>query len=347
MSPAPSPPFSAPVSAPDLPPRQPTYRPPWWLPGGHLQTIWPATVALGPLPVWRRERWQTPDGDFIDLDHVVPGPSDPVPAAEAPRVVLFHGLEGSSSSHYSRKLMHAIAARGWHGVVAHWRGCSGEPNRLARAYHSGDSAEVDWIIRRLNPQYAIGVSLGANALAKWLGEQQAAAPLDAAVVIAAPQDLRAGAERLSQGFSRLYCHHFLSTLKGKALEKLARYPGLCDGARVRRARTLYDFDDAFTAPVHGFAGAHDYWQRSSCRRWLASITVPTLVINALNDPFVPASSLASRADVARAVLLDYPLAGGHVGFPTAPFPGDTTWLCQRSLEFLNAPGRPSAHTVHG
>ena len=324
------------------------YEAPLWLPGGHLQTIWPATVAMGPMPVWRRERWLTPDGkDFIDLDHIVPGPDDPAPQAAAPRVVLFHGLEGSSASHYSRKLMRAIAACGWHGVVAHWRGCSGEPNRLPRAYHSGDSDEVDWIIRRLRPRYAIGISLGANALAKWLGMQGTEAPIDAAVVIAAPQDLRAGAERLAHGFSRLYCRHFLTTLKAKALAKLVQYPGLCDGARIRDARTLYDFDDAFTAPVHGFAGAHDYWQRSSCRPWLASITVPTLVINALNDPFVPATSLAGLAEVSRAVTLDYPMEGGHVGFPTAPFPGSTTWLCERSLDYLGEPGRRSGDTVHG
>lgn len=338
---------SVPSRPPKPPLEPPLYRPPRWLAGGHLQTIWPAMVAPGPMPAWRRERWETPDGDFIDLDHVVPGISDPAPATDAPLVALFHGLEGSSSSHYSRKLMAAIAARGWRGVVVHWRGCSGEPNRLARAYHSGDSAELDWIIRRLRPSHAIGVSLGGNVLAKWLGEQQSAAPLEAAVVIAAPQDLRAGAERLSQGLSRIYCRHFLATLKAKALDKLARFPDLCDGERIRNARSLYDFDDAFTAPVHGFAGAHDYWQRSSCRRWLASITVPTLVINALNDPFVPTRSLAGPAEVAPAVTLDYPAHGGHVGFPTAPFPGGTTWIARRSLDYLDTPGSRSDATIHG
>ena len=331
--------------------RPPTDRPgfasPLWLPGGHLQTIWPAVIAPGPRPIYRRERWETPDGDFIDLDHVVPVPSDPVPAADAPLLALLHGLEGSSASHYSRRLMAATAARGWRGVVVHWRGCSGEPNRLARAYHSGDSAELDWIIRRLRPRHVVGISLGANVLARWLGEQRTAAPLEAAVAIAAPQDLRASAERLARGLSRLYGRQFLATLRQKALGKLVRDPDLCDEERIRSARTLYDFDDAFTAPVHGFAGAHDYWQRSSCRPYLAAITVPTLVINALNDPFIPARSLAGPTDVASAVTLDYPASGGHAGFASTAFPGSADWLTQRCLGFLADPGRPSAATVHG
>lgn len=318
---------------------------PRWLPGGHIQTIWPAIVAPGPLPPYRRERWETPDGDFIDLDHVVPSPDDPGPAIDAPLLAVLHGLEGSSSSHYCRRLMAATAARGWRGVVVHWRGCSGEPNRLARAYHSGDSAELDWIVRRLRPTWVVGVSLGANVLVKWLGEQQGAAPISAAVALAPPQDLRASAERLAQGFSRLYCRHFLVTLRQKALGKLAREPDLCDIDRIRSARTLYDFDDAFTAPVHGFAGAHDYWQRSSCRPYLATPTVPTLVINSLNDPFIPSQSLAQPGDVAAAVTLDYPAGGGHAGFTSSRIGGGADWLIRRCLDFLDDPGRPSGATV--
>ena len=304
-------------------------------------------AAPGPLPTYRRERWETPDGDFIDLDHVVPGPGQPAPARDAPLLALFHGLEGSSASHYSRKLMAATAARGWRGVVVHWRSCSGELNRLARAYHSGDSVEMDWIVRRLRPDYVVGISLGANVLAKWLGEQQRSAPIKAAVAIAPPQDLRAGAERLARGLSRIYSRHFLASLRRKAFDKLERFPGLCDRDRIRTARTLYDFDDAFTAPVHGFAGAHDYWQRSSCRPCLAAITVPTLVINALNDPFIPAGSLAGPADVSPAVTLDYPAGGGHAGFVSAPLPGGSTWFVQRTLAFLADPGSPSEATIDG
>lgn len=239
--------------------------------------------------------------------------------------------------------MTAIAARGWRGVVVHWRGCSGEPNRQPRAYHSGDTAELDWILRRLRPDSVIGISLGGNVLAKWLGERGSEAPLRGAVVIGAPQDLRTSAEKLARGFSRFYCHHFLVTLKRKALAMEATHPGLCDPARIHAARTLFDFDDAFTGPVHGFDGAHDYWARSSCRPWLASIAIPTLVINARNDPFVPFGSLAGPAEVSAAVTLDYPEGGGHVGFATPPLPARSTWLAERSLAFLADPttgGRP-------
>ncbi len=331
------------------------YRAPLWLPGGHLQTLWPALWAR-PAPVtYRRERWETPDGDFIDLDHALP-PHDtrPIasasisPAATAPLVALFHGLEGSSESHTSRSLMAAVVARGWRGVVVHWRGCSGEANRLPRAYHSGDSAEIDWIQRRLKADFAIGISLGGNVLAKWLGEQGEAAALTAAVIIAAPQDLRAGAERLSRGPSHAYCRHFLWTLRRKSLDMLDRHPGLLDRERVRRARDFFEFDDAVTAPLHGFASAFDYWQRSSCRQFLGGIRIPTLMVNALNDPFLPISALATASEVSTSVTLDYPREGGHAGFPSGHAPRPDDWLARRTLDFLSDPERvSSAGHAHG
>ncbi len=314
------------------------------MPGGHLQTVWPAVIAPPPIVRYRRERWRTPDGDFVDLDHVEPLPGATAVSATAPLVALFHGLEGSSDSHYSRALMAAATRRGWRAVVVHWRGCSGEPNHLPRAYHSGDSVELDWIQRRLGADFAIGVSLGGNVLAKWLGEQGGAAPLKAAVAIAPPQDLRAGAEQLARGFNRIYCRHFLVTLKRKSLEMLDRHPGLFDGDRVRRARDFFDFDDAVTAPLHGFAGALDYWQRSSCRPYLAEVRVPTLVVNALNDPFLPPSALARPGEVSRAVTLDYPAHGGHVGFASGQATGREAWLTARVLDFLADPERRATGT---
>ncbi len=300
------------------------YRAPWWLPGGHLQTILPA-LAPGPRIAWRRERWDTPDGDFIDLDWAGGG---------EPLLALFHGLEGGTASHYARAIAASALARGWRCVVPHFRGCSGEPNLKARAYHSGDSEELDWILRRLKPDFAVGVSLGGNVLLKWLGEQGAAARLRRAVAVSAPLDLAAAGRALDRGFNRqIYTRSFLSTMKRNAFAKLERFPGLFNATRVRAATTLYEFDDAVTAPLHGFRDADDYWARASSAPWLEYIRVPTLVLNARNDPFLPEAALerATRR-AASAVLLEFPREGGHVGFP-----GRRGWLARRVLEFLSAP----------
>ena len=317
----------------------PPYAAPRWLPGGHAQTIWPL-LRKGPLPAYRRERWDTPDGDFIDLDWLAGAPS----RFAAPLVVLFHGLEGSSRSHYARTLMRAAQERGWRGVVVHFRGCSGTPNRLSRAYHSGDAAEIDWILRRLRgavpaaPLFAAGVSLGANALLKWLGEQGAAASavVNAAAGVSAPLDLAAANAALAHGFGRVYARHFLRTLIPAALAKLARFPGLFDPERARAACTLYDFDDAVTAPLHGFRGAADYYARASARQYLRGIAVPTLVLNARNDPFLPAAALPAAADIAAAVTLELTDQGGHVGYVGGAFPGTLNWMPERLLEHFGS-----------
>lgn len=314
------------------------YRAPWWLPGAHAQTIVPARILPGPRVRYRRERWETPDGDFIDVDFALPEPGE----AHAPVLLLFHGLEGGSRSHYARALMSGCARLGWRGMVAHFRGCGGEPNRLARAYHSGDSEEADWILRRVAlrwpqaPRYAVGVSLGGNVLAKWAGERGTAAAgiVQACAAVCAPFDLAAGGAALGRGLNRIYAGHFLRTMRPKALAKLRRYPGLADAARVAASRSLFEFDDAFTAPVHGFAGARDYWQRASAKPWLRGIRVPMLALNARNDPFVPQESLPSAADVAACVLLEAPADGGHVGFYRAVRGADRWYLRGRILEFL-------------
>ena len=289
---------------------------------GHLQTI---AAALAPRrrPAFVRERWETPDGDFIDVDFA---------GAAGRPLVLFHGLEGCSRSHYASVLVPAFAHDGWRVAVPHWRGCSGEPNRLPRAYHSGDSTEVDWILGRFTPPVdAIGVSLGGNALLKWLGErgEHARRIVRRAAAISAPLDLAAAAGALDRGLNRLlYTRMFLATLKSKSLAQLARYPGLFDGARVARARTFQEFDELYTAPLHGFRDAAHYWSLSSSGAWLAHIRVPTLVINARNDPFLPEPALlaASRA-AASSVTLEFPRAGGHVGFAAG-------WLTRRLGDFL-------------
>jgi predicted alpha/beta-fold hydrolase len=313
----------------------PGYRAPFWLPGGDLQTIYPAVCIRKPELSFRRERWETPCGqDFVDVDFV-----DGEQGAQRPFVLLFHGLEGSSNSHYARSLMALVAARGWHGAIPHFRGCSGEANLAPRFYHSGDAEEVDWIIRRLRerhagPFYVAGVSLGGNALLRWLGEQQHGADIvDAAVSVSAPLDLAAGGKALSSGFNRLYTRMFLETLKPKALAKLERFPGLFDRAALLAASSLYSFDNVVTAPLHGYRDTDDYWHRASAKHVLDDITVPTLVLNARNDPFLPGRHLPQSA--APAVTLEYPDTGGHVGFATGPFPGHNDWLPRRILHFFD------------
>jgi len=300
------------------------YQAPWWLPGGHLQTIYGA-LAPAPRVAWRRERWDTPDGDFIELDWA---------GAGGPLLALFHGLEGGSSSHYARAIAAEALRLGWRCVVPHFRGCSGAINRLPRAYHSGDSDELDWILRRLQPDCAAGVSLGGNVLLKWLGEQGALARLRRAAAVSAPLDLAAAGRALDRGFNRqVYTRAFLSSMKRNAFAKLERFPGLFNVPRVRGATTLYEFDDAVTAPLHGFRNADDYWARASSAPWLEHIRVPTLVLNARNDPFLPRAALQAATRKASAdVVLEFPETGGHAGFP-----GRGRWLARRLLEYFSVP----------
>lgn len=292
------------------------YMAPRWLPGGNLQTIWPALYARrfeGPAPAYRRERWTAPDGDFIDVDFVnaaVPGPR--------PLLVLFHGLEGSSRSHYAEAFAAFAAAQGMAYAVPHFRGCSGEMNLAPRAYHSGDYEEIGWILQRMHDQHArhgggpvlaVGVSLGGNALLRWACEagDTARDSVNAVASVSAPLDLAAGGQAIGRGFNRLvYTRMFLATMKPKALAKLAQFPGLFDRERLLAARDLYAFDDVFTAPLHGFRNTDDYWARGSSKPHLSAIRVPTLVVNALNDPFIPAWSLPGPGEVGPHVTLWQP-----------------------------------------
>jgi predicted alpha/beta-fold hydrolase len=256
-------------------------------------------------------------------------------------VVLFHGLEGNSTSQYAHALMAHVRDLSWRGVVVHFRGCSGEANRLPRAYHSGDSAEIDWMLRRLGarsggPLYAVGVSLGGNALLKWLGEQAHAAGevVERAVAVSAPFDLTAAGDALGRGFNLFYTRAFLSSMKEKSLAKLGVHPDLYDAAHVRAARTLRAFDNVVTAPLHGFVDADDYWTRSSSKPWLIRVTVPTLLVNARNDPFLPETALPTENEVSPLVTLDFPREGGHCGFVSGHFPGHLDWLPRRIIHFL-------------
>lgn len=331
------------------------YRAPWWLPGGNLQTIWPALFSrrvTGAPPAYRRERWDTPDGDFIDVDFLASHETASEGAtSERTLLVLFHGLEGSSRSHYAEAFADWCARQGLAYAVPHFRGCSGELNHGPRAYHSGDLEEIDWILRRLRARHtasgggalvAVGVSLGGNALMRWAGEagDSARQVVDATAALSSPLDLAAGGRAIGRGFNRLiYTRMFLNTMKPKALAKLAQHPGLFDRAALRAARDLYAFDQHFTAPLHGFLSTEDYWARASAKPHLSRIRVPALLVNALNDPFVPASSLPKAHEVGAHVTLWQPRHGGHVGFAQGRPPGQLQtlpqavgqWLLQQSM----------------
>jgi predicted alpha/beta-fold hydrolase len=313
------------------------YHAPWWLPGGHLQTIYARSLARNLAVPYRRERWQTPDEDFIDLDWLDSSNNN------AELVVLFHGLEGCSSSHYATSLMAELGRRGWRGVVPHFRGCSAEANCLARSYHAGDSPELDWILRRLkwkNPErdiYVVAISLGANMLLKWLGEQGGAAQkiVARAVAVSAPLDLQAAARRLDFGVSKiLYTRSFLQSLRLKVLAKISAHDLAIEPRAVRACKTFRAIDDLYTAPFHGFKNADEYWTSTSSKPWLKLIRVPTLLINARNDPFLPESALPTDEEVSDSVTLDFPRAGGHVGFVTGRFPGRFEWLPRRVIDFF-------------
>lgn len=314
------------------------YAAPWWLPGGNAQTIYARILARNYSQPYRRQRWETPDGDFIDLDWT---PS----ASESHKLlVLFHGLEGCSRSHYALSLMSFAQRQGWGGVVPHFRGCSGEMNRLARSYHSGDSAEIDWILRRVKSEspdkkiYAAGVSLGGNMLLKWLGEQKngAAAIIDGAVAISAPVDLNAAAAVLDAGYRRaIYTRHFLGSICRKVLVKISQHRLEIDPAAVRASQTFRQIDDLYTAPVHGFKSAEDYWTRASSKPLLREIAVPTLLLNAGNDPFLPSSALPNPDEISSCVTLNLSQCGGHVGFVGGHWPGHLDWLASRVLSYFS------------
>ncbi len=318
-----------------------SYVAPLWLPGAHLQTIVPARFMPLPAVKYRRERWDTHDGDFVDADFALPEPT----SSEAPVLVMFHGLEGDSQSHYARSTMRWFADRGWRGVVVHFRGCSGEANRLPRAYHSGDSDEGDWILRAVHtrwpraPLYAVGISLGGNMLAKWAGEREHdAAFVTAAASIGSPLDLAAGGAALGRGLNMIYTRMFLATLKSKALAKLQQFPDIARDSeytrRLRASRNLYQFDNEYTAPLHGFRDTEDYWDRASGKRWLQAVRIPYLALNARNDPFVPAASLPNPQDVSAAVELEQPAEGGHIGFARGPWPGRIDFIAERLHRFF-------------
>lgn len=332
------------------------YQPPLWLPEGHSQTIWSALCARRrqwQVRALARERWTTPDGDFVDIDRQTAS------SAARPLVVLFHGLEGSSQSHYAQAFADWAHEQDLNFALPHFRGCSGELNRAPRAYHSGDHEEIQWLLQRFRTEHrgaggrllvAAGVSLGGNALMRWAGEHGEAAleQADAIASICSPLDLAQSGRAIGRGFNRqVYTRMFLRSMKPKALAKLRQHPGLFSEQRLCAARDLFEFDNVFTAPLHGFKDTQDYWRRASAKPLLHRVRVPALLVNPLNDPFVPAHSLPRPHEVSPSVTLWQPRHGGHVGFAAGPWPGHVRELPERVGSWLLQAAADSVGDAHG
>ncbi len=327
------------------------YRPAWWIPGAHLRTLWGKFMRPRvPLPT-RTERWPTEDDDFLDLHRLDAPPG-------APRLLILHGLEGTVRSHYAGGLLQEAQRRGWAADLLIFRSCGDEPNRALRFYHSGETSDVDAVIRRLiaedpeRPLLLAGVSLGGNVLLKWLGEQGSHVPaqLGGAAAVSVPFDLARGSRFLDRGFSRFYQAHFLRSLRRKAIGKSERFPRAIRPDVVHRARTLYEFDDLVTAPVHGFRDADDYYTRSSSLHFLARVRTPTLLLSARDDPFLPSAVLDEVRALAHqnpSLHLEFVDRGGHVGFIAGTVPWRPFYYAEwRVAEFLSG-ALTSAHEIAG
>lgn len=309
------------------------YVPARWLFGPNLMTIFGPLLRPGPRVPVTRERWELPDGDFVDVDRM-PGPRD------APLLLALHGLEGSSSAHYIRGLLAQARRRGWRALALNFRGCSGDMNRLVRSYHSGETGDLDELVRRARGEadriVIAGCSLGGNVLVKWLGEQGASVPreIKAASALSVPFDLRLAAETLdSPGFWRwVYRTRFLHSLKRKSLEKLKKFPGAADPERVRHARTLFEFDDALTARLHGFEGALDYYAQSSSGGFVDRVRTPLLLLSAEDDPFIPGRCIPRTENPS--VTTEIWPNGGHLGFVEGPLWRPRFYAERRAVAFL-------------
>ncbi len=311
------------------------FKPAWWLSNAHLQTIWPVLARRQTKVLTRLERLELPDGDFIDLAWAG--------ADEGPLVLVLHGIAGCLDSPYAQGILHTITKRKWRGLFMHFRGCSGSPNRLARFYHSGETGDFNYLIaeiRRREPYTllaAIGYSLGGNVLLKWLGENSSQNPLSAAVAVSVPFELNKAAGRLNKGFSRLYQWWLLRELKELIKLKFQRTPSPIDLGDISKLNSFLEFDDKITAPLHGFLNRNDYYHRASSRRHLKSIHVPTLILQAMDDPFISPDANPNLGELSSQVTLELHENGGHVGFIAGNFPWEPIyWLEDRIAEFLDS-----------
>lgn len=311
------------------------FKPAWWLPSSHLQTLWPAIFRSEIKGLsFKRERFELPDQDFIDIDWA----EHP---HEGPIVLILHGFEGSLESHYAKGILRAITNIGWRGAFMYFRGCSGEPNRLPRGYHSGETTDVAYIIQKLRerepntPIAAIGYSLGGNVLLKWLGETGKENPLKAAVAISVPFDLHKASKRIQHGFSRFYQWYLLKCARDRLLQKFVRVAAPIDLSSLAEAHTIREFDHQYTVPLHGFASVDEYYTMTSCGRYLNQIEVPTLVIHAKDDPFMTEDMIPDPNELSPKITLEITENGGHVGFVMGKYPWQPEyWLEKRAPQFL-------------
>jgi predicted alpha/beta-fold hydrolase len=332
------------VVVPDMPGSSPA----WWLPGAHLQTVWARVARSRTLVTFDREVLTTEDDDDLVLDHLG-GP------AGSPRVLLLHGLEGSAYSLHTQGLAQRVARAGWRGTVINFRSCARDPrcirrrlrNRRARLYHAGETGDLDLVVRTLaarepaTPLYAIGFSLGGGVLLKWLGEAGAASAIRAGATISTPYDLAAAALFLDRRVGRLYAGRFMNRLKAKAFDVLLRFPretAHLDAGRLRSLRTLREFDQCVTAPLHGFPSADDYYASASSLGYLPRIAVPTLCLSSADDPFFPADAVArARAAASPDVAFEVTPWGGHTGFVAGRWPWRPVyWAEERAVAWLEA-----------
>jgi hypothetical protein len=310
------------------------FTPAWWCRGPHAQTLWPYLVRRRPRVALKRERLELPDGDFLDLDWTGDGDDRPI-------VVVLHGLEGSSQSKYARGLLHALQRRGWRGVVMHFRGCSGEPNRLPRSYHSGETGDLAHVLEVLRarspdvPLAAVGFSLGGNVLLKYLGERGTAAPLRAAAAVSVPYLLAHSAARLGRGFSRVYQWSLLRRMRAALATKRGRMTLPITVSDLCTLRGFRDFDEHVTAPLHGFRGADHYYEAASSRPYLRAIARPTLLLHALDDPFMTEDVVPATHELSPSTRLELYRSGGHVGFVSGTLPWQARyWLEERIPDYL-------------
>jgi len=309
------------------------FQPAWWLPGSHSQTLWPYFFHRPGKFEYDTERLELPDGDFVDLCWTQ---ND-----SGPLVTVFHGLEGGIRSHYIAGILNTIHNKGWRGVLMHFRGCSGVANRLERSYHSGDTGDIRYLINTLRSRHpatamaAVGYSLGGNALLKYLAESGKETPLRAAVAVSVPFQLNNCALRLEHGLSRIYQWKLLKQLRAKMRRKFTGQNGPVDIDKLAECTTFRRFDDAFTAPLHGFENVDDYYIKSSSRRYLRHIRIPVLLLHAVDDPFMTPSVIPDMTELSDSVILELSEKGGHAGFVGGSLPWQPEyWLEKRIPEYL-------------
>ncbi len=318
----------------------------WWLSNPHLQTLWPTLLRKRPVIALQNRRLELPDGDFIDLAHTQ--------IDDKPIVVLLHGLEGSLHSHYIKPLIRMLDDAGYGVFFMHFRGCSGQPNRLARGYHSGETGDLQTLVEYLSSRYSQGVfavagfSLGGNVVLKWLGEQGERAAVTTAIAISVPFKLADAEDRLEKSVSRLYQSYLLSRCRKKYKEKFSTgaLESPLGSIEIDKLKTFYQFDDQVTAPLHGFNGADDYYNQCSSRQFLRNIRKPTLIIHAKDDPFMWEQTVPDETELSNSVYLELSERGGHVGFVggTLPFIPEY-WLEQRIIKWLQTQDKHSINKV--